>query len=269
MMDYTEFLEEVRKTRRESTWKSYCMALDKFPEGTEEEIIDYIDKSAHMGSTKKANLRILRMALDYNGALTKGIKRIIKSYRPDESLQECPTDKQVEKVWDHLPSLREKAMFSLMAYMGFRVGEVRNLNLNDITDNGMIIIRKSKGHRPDIMPMVHKRVYESLRAYLHERRATDDLALFTGPHGRLALGYIKNLFTGEFKSNDLPQFHCHSLRRYFANSMYNNGVSLLDMQDNMRHKSPETTKRYLNLGQQNRIDAMRKTWGDNVSKIFA
>lgn len=268
-MDYTEFLEEVRKTRRESTYNSYRMALEKFPEGTEAEIIDYIDQSPHQGSTKKANLRVLRMALDYNGALTKGIKRIIKSYRPDESLQECPTDKQVEKIWNHLPSLREKAMFSLMAYMGFRVGEVRNLNLNDITENGMIIIRKSKGHRPDIMPMVHQRVDESIRAYLHERRATDDLALFTGPHGRLALGYIKNMFSKEFKGNGLSQFHCHSLRRYFANSMYNNGVSLLDMQDNMRHKSPETTKRYLNLGQQNRIDAMRKTWGNNVARRFA
>ena len=152
-------------------------------------------------------------------------------------------------------------MFALMAYMGLRISEVHALNLHDITEDGRVIIGHSKGHRADIMPMVHERIEPSIRAYINgERRNTDSKALFTGYHGRLNQEYMKQLVKREFADNGLGQFHCHSLRRFFANSMYNNGVSLLDMQNCMRHASAETTRRYLNLSQQNRIEAMRKTF---------
>lgn len=267
-MDYTEFLEEVRKTRRVATYNAYKTALAKFPAGTIDEVVDYIEKSPHKDTTKKNNLRVLHIALEYYGALTKGIKRVIKTFKADESIQECPTTEQVEKVWSNLPSARERAIFALMAYMGLRVGEVRALNLKDITDDGMVIIRRSKGHRADIMPMVHYRVEQAIRAYLPERQQTDSEALFTGIRGRLSIDWLKHLIKNEFTDNGLGQFHCHSLRRYYANAMYQAGVSLVDMQDNMRHKSVETTRRYLNLGQQNRIEAMRKTWGENAGRRF-
>lgn len=264
-MDYTKFLDEVKRTRRPATYRNYQFALKKFPDGTEDEIIDYIEKSSDKGSTKRANLRVLRIALGYYGELTKGISRIIRSYKPDESLQECPTDEQIEIIWDTLEKPRDRAMFALMAYMGLRVGEVARLNLEDITEDNRLILRKTKGHRPDVLPILHSRVLGSLRAYLHgttfARMASDQHALFTTTHGRMSLVRIKGLFREVFQRAGMPQFHCHSLRRYFANSMYSHGVSLVDMQINMRHSSPATTMRYLNLGQQNKIDAMRKTWG--------
>ncbi len=268
-MDYTEFLEEVRKTRRKATYDCYKLALDKFPEGSEDEILDYIEKSPHKGTTKKNNLRVLRIALEYNGALTRGIARIIKTFKPDETVQECPTKEQVELVWSNLPSNRERAIFALMAYMGLRVGEVRALNMEDITEDGRVIIRRSKGHRADIMPMVHYKIEPAINAYLKERQPTDSHALFTGIHGRLSIDWLKHLIKNEFTDNGLGQFHCHSLRRYYANSMYTAGVSLIDMQDSMRHKSVETTRRYLNLSQQNRIEAMRKTWGAEAAGRFS
>ncbi|SFB10205.1 tyrosine-type recombinase/integrase [Selenomonas ruminantium] len=270
MTIYNDFLEEIRKTRRQSTYKNYKRALTLFPDGSEDEIVDYIDKSEHSGVTKKNNLRVLSIALKYNGALTKGIHRIISTFKPDEPIQECPTDEQVELVWQNLNKDRDRAIFALMAYMGLRVGEVHNLDLGDITEDGRIIIRKSKGHRADIMPMVHERVERSLQNYIAgERRESHDNALFTSCHGRLSLIYLQQIIKTEFTDNGLGKFHCHSLRRYFANSMYNHGVSLLDMQDCMRHASPETTRRYLNLSQQNRIDAMKKAFDGNVGRRFA
>ena len=253
---YHNFLEEVRKTRRQSTYKRI---LDIFPTGTEDEIVDYLDQSTHSDVTKKNNLRILNTALKYNGTFT-----------PDEPIQECPTDEQVELVWSNLPSDRNRAIFALMAYMGLRVGKVHGLNLADITEDGRIIIRKSKGHRADIMPMVHERVEISLANYISaERKKSPTDALFTSIHGRLSLPYIQEIIKTEFTDNGLGKYHCHSLRRYFANSMYNNNVSLLDMQDCMRHASAETTRRYLNLSQQNRIDAMKKAFFGNIGRRFA
>ncbi len=266
-MDYKDFLEEVRKTRRESTYKTYFMALKLFPEGTEDEILDYIDKNPHKSTTKKYNLRVLKMALEYNNALTRGMARIIKTYKADETVQECPTVEQVGKVWDNLPSARERAIFALMAFMGLRVGEVRNLNLSDIKD-GRIILRKTKGHRGDIVPMVHRAIEPAINAYLKERRPTDSEALFTSTRGRISVDWLKHLIKNEFNDNGFPQFHCHSLRRFYANAMYRAGVSLVDMQDNMRHKSVETTRRYLNLGQQNKIAAMQQTWGNDAAGRF-
>lgn len=269
-MDYTDFLEETRKTRRRSTYDRYKASLQLFPQGTEDEIVDYIEQSSHSGVTKRNHLRILGTALKYNGALTKGIRRIIKSFKPDEPIQECPTDEQVELVWKNLESDRNRAMFALMAYMGLRISEIHALNLQDITEDGRVIIRKSKGHRADIMPMVHERVEPSIRAYINnERKKTDDMALFTSYHGRLNLEYMKQIIKKEFEDNGLGKYHCHSLRRYFANNMYSHGVSLLDMQNCMRHASAETTRRYLNLSQQNRIEAMQRAFAGNVGRRFA
>lgn len=264
-MDYTDFLEEIRKTRRPATYNGYRFSLAKFPHATEDEVIDYIDKSPDKGSTKKANLRVLRIALEYNGALTKGLSRIIRSYKPDESLQECPTDDEIETIWRRLEAPRDRLMFALMTYMGLRVGEVSRLNLEDITDDRRLILRKTKGHRPDVLPILHVRVIDSIDAYREKRLPTDRRALFTTPYGRMSLARIKGRFREIFRAAGMPQYHCHSLRRYFANAMYSHGVSLADMQINMRHASPSTTMRYLNLGQQNKIDAMRKTWGDAVA----
>lgn len=269
-MEYTEFLSEIKKTRRESTYNNYRYALAHFPKATEEEIIDFISDNSIADTSKKAYLRVLHIALEYYGKLNRQMRRIINTYRPDESLQECPTEEQIERVWSNLKCTRDRAMFALMAYMGLRIGEVHRLNKNDITDDGRVILRKTKGHRPDIMPMIHERVEQSIREYLGERGEDFVEALFVGRGGnRLSLGYIKNLFRKEFIDNGMPQLHPHSLRRYFANMMYSNGVSLLDMQDNMRHASADTTRRYLNLSQQNRIESMKQTWGKNVSRRFA
>jgi integrase len=260
-MDYTEFLNEIKMTKRKSTWEYYQYALANFPEATPEEVCKFIDTYNAADTTKKGYLRVLNIALEYYGLMTKPMKRIIRGFRPDEPIQECPTTEQVELVWKNLPSSRERAMFSLMAYMGLRIGEVIRLNLDDIRKD-RVVLQKTKGHRADVLPLVHPRVKQSINEYIHgDRLDTDDTALFTGRRGRLGLGTAKNMFCKEFRDNGLSQFHCHSLRRYFANMMYTHGVSLIDMQDNMRHASADTTRRYLNLTQQNRVAAMEKTWG--------
>lgn len=259
-MDYTAYLNEVRDLRTENTYENYKFALAKFPNPTPAAVRNYIRKSKDCSSTKKNRLRILKMALDYYGKLTKEMARIIKGYRENVSVEPCPTDEQVERAWNALATSRDRAMFALMAYNGLRIGEVNSLNRADVDrEHDCLIVRGTKGKRDAIIPIIHERVKKNLYAWMNEDKSRDK-ALFTGPNGRLSYGYMKNMFRRVFLDAGFPEFHAHSLRRYYANSMYNAGVPVQDMMVSMRHASINTTMRYLNLGQQNVIAALQRTW---------
>lgn len=265
-MDYTEFLEETKVMRTKATYDNYRFALEKFPNPTKASILKYIAESDDSSSTKKNRLRILRLALNYYGALTKDIERIIKGFRENVTVEPCPTDDEVEAAWNTIATHRDRAMFALMAYNGLRIGEVYSLDRSDVDrEHNTVTVRGTKGKHDAIIPLIHERVRKNLYAWLDESSRRSK-ALFTGPNGRLSYGYLKKYFrkifvdAGCVDKKGRPKFHAHSLRRYYANSLYNSGVPVQDMCMAMRHSKIDTTMRYLNIGQQNIVAALQRTW---------
>ena len=245
MSRYDEFLDEVRRTRSERTYVNYCDALRCFPEGNKEEVLEYIERTDIAGSTKKLRLTILRQALLYIGGMTQDIMRLIRGYKPNEAVQPCPTDADIEILWSNLRSHRDKAIVALMAYNGLRLSEVANLTLDDLGEN-TLKLRDTKGKRDAVIPLVHPRVKAELAAYLKER-FSDSPAIFIGVRGdALKSGGIKTMVRKEFKDNGM-EFHCHSLRRYFANTLMKAGTPLEKLCKCMRHSSVTTTMKYLNI----------------------
>ena len=244
MMKYDDFLEEVRRTRSADTYESYKFSLKCFPEGTKEEVLAYIERKDIADSTKKLRLVVLKQALLYIGGMTQDIHRLISGYRPNVAVQPCPTTADVEKLWSGLRSHRDKLIVALMAYNGLRVSEVAGITLDDL-GNDTVTLRGTKGKRDAVIPLVHPRVKDELAFYLKER-FSDSSALFIGVRGAMTTNGIKQVINKEFKDNEMP-FHCHSLRRYYANTLMNAGVSLEKLCKCMRHSSVTTTMRYLNI----------------------
>lgn len=240
-----DFLEEVQKTKSANTYESYRNALKYFPTGSVDEIRDFISGNLK-DSTKKQTLQILKVALRYNDMYNKSYSRLIKGYKPNKTVQECPTDKEVESVWRNIMSHKVRAMFALMAYNGLRVGEVAGLDMDDLLSGNRLLLRNTKGKRDAIIPLVHPRVVNEIKAYIKERKG-DSPALFLNRFGdRMSTGGIVNLFHREFRDNGM-KYHAHSLRRYFANTLSRAKIPVQDIQVAMRHSDISTTMRYLNI----------------------
>lgn len=240
-----DFLSDVRATKSENTYKSYSNALRYFKDGSLDEIKAFLGKNL-ADSTKKQVLKVLCVALEYNDMYDKAHRKLIKSYKPNVSVQECPTDKDIELVWSNLLTHRDRAMFALMAYNGLRVGEVAGLDMADLLKGNRLMLRNTKGKRDAIIPLVHPRVLSSLKAYIKERKG-ESPALFLNYRGnRISINGLTQLIRNEFHDNGL-NFHAHSLRRYFANTLSRNGIPVQDIQIAMRHANIVTTMGYLNV----------------------
>lgn len=240
-----DFLDDVRATKSENTYKSYRNALRYFKGGSLDEIKEFLGQNL-ADSTKKQVLKVLCVALEYNDMYDKAHRKLIKSYKPNVSVQECPTDKDIELVWSNLLTHRDRAMFALMAYNGLRVGEVAGLNMADLLKGNRLMLRNTKGKHDAIIPLVHPRVLSSLKAYIKERQG-ESPALFLNYRGnRISINGLTQLIRNEFHDNGL-NFHAHSLRRYFANTLSKNGIPVQDIQIAMRHANIATTMGYLNI----------------------
>ena len=258
-MDYSEFLAEVKVLRSKATYEGYKAALKHFPNPTKENIMKYIENPKFSSSTKKEPHRLLGTGLRWYNKMDRGIERLIKVYRANKTVEPCPTNEQVELAWNQLGNNRDRAMFALMAYNGLRIGEVHALDRADVDiEHNILIVRGTKGKHDAIIPLIHPRVQKYLYAWMTERH-DNYKALFIGPNGRLSYGFLKVKFHELFRDLGM-EFHAHSLRRYYANSMYNAGVPLQDMSVAMRHANVSTTMRYLNIGQQNVVAALQRTF---------
>lgn len=261
-MNYTAYLEEVKALHRSTTYHSYCNALAKFPQGSKEEVLDYLANSKDSDATKKHSVGILVMALDWYEKPTKEIKKIRKGFRANIKMQHCPEENSMEIVWNNLDNHRDKLIFALMAYSGLRVGEVSALNIADIEADNRIILRDTKNHKDYVIPLIHPREISELHAYLRERKGNSPALLLNYRGERLSVRGIQKIITKEFNDNGL-EAHCHSLRRFFANAQQKAGIPIEVIQQTMRHSNVQTTMRYLNITESATMQALRATWKES------
>ena len=250
-MDYTDFLSEIQQTKSTNTFKTYRRALGFFPEGTREEAIGVIS-SGLSDATKRLYLQVFRSALEWYGISDRDITRIIKGFRAEETVEPCPSPANVELIWKGLSKPRDKAIFALMCYNGLRVGEVAAIKMQDVSDD-TILIRHTKGKQDALIPLVHERVRGAVQSYIKTQRKVAGRglsdALFLTDGGKpLSVRDIQRFIQNECTMNGL-NFHCHSFRRFFANTLKKAGVPVEDIQQCLRHKTITTTMKYLNFGE--------------------
>ena len=246
-MDYKDFLDEIRQTKSVNTFKTYQRALGFFPNGTRQEAVALIS-SGLADATKRLYLQVFRSALEWYGISDRDITRVIKGFRPEETVELCPSPTHVEILWKSLTKPRDKAIFALMCYNGLRVGEIASIKMQDVFADA-ILIKHTKGKKDAVIPLVHERVRDALQSYINVRKYSASDALFLTRKGTpLDVRDIQRLIQSQCEMNGL-KFHCHSFRRFFANTLKNAGVPVEDIQQCLRHKTVTTTMRYLNFNE--------------------
>lgn len=228
------------------------------------EVLKFVQRRAAQLKNKRALLMttalrsFLRFAR-YRGDITLDLAACVPSVA-SWSLSTIPKalpSAQVDQVLAHTRQLstavgrRDYAILLLLARLGLRGGEVCHLVLEDIDwENSRIAIR-GKGDRVAHLPMPAD-VGKAIAAYLkHDRpRVPGNRRLFLRVRAPLA-GFKGQGSVGSVVKHALqrakiesPRKGAHQFRHSLASTMLQQGSSLSEIGELLRHRSPDTTAIY-------------------------
>jgi site-specific recombinase XerD len=168
--------------------------------------------------------------------------------------QHLPRDIQdpvVEKLFSVITGPRDRAMFLLMLRCGLRVGEVRNLSLNDLyLDPAFGSLPRlwlhGKGGRQRVV-YLSAQPLAALRVWLEIRPAVRDSAVFLNRFGkRLTVTGIQKRLMKYCQQAEI-WVTCHQLRHTFGRHMVEARTPVTTIQKLLGHACLQTTELYLHI----------------------
>lgn len=151
-------------------------------------------------------------------------------------------------------SLRNYAMVLLMARLALRPPEVVAMQIDDIDWRSGEILVRGKGDRHDRLPLLPE-VGKALADYIKLERVTASRSLFVisrPPHRPFKDAQVLNDILGKaYNKTGLkppaPYVGAQILRHSLATNLVQNGASLEEISDTLRHRSRATTMIYARL----------------------
>lgn len=170
-----------------------------------------------------------------------------RALKPDE------VDRLLNSFTSALPSPhRGYAVVRLALDLGLRGIEISRLKLADIDwHQGTITLKRTKSRRQDLLPLPTS-TGRALEAYLrHERPKTSDEAVFVrhlAPHDEpIGVDAIRRIVRDAFRRAGIPHGRGHALRHTVASRIVNQGGSIKEVADVLRHRSLNTSMIYAKL----------------------
>lgn len=162
------------------------------------------------------------------------------------------SDEGIEKLRDNCNEKRDLAIIDLLYSTGIRVGELVNLNIDDIDLEGRECIVYGKGDK-------ERRVYFDAKAKVHlkeyiDTRADTNEALFVtlnAPHDRLKISGVEIRLRKLGRALELEKIHPHKFRRSMATRAIDKGMPIEQVQKILGHSQIDTTMQYAMVNQSN------------------
>jgi len=194
--------------------------------------------------------------------IIKSPVRRIHKVKTATVVKETFSDENLEKMRDKCKSVRELAIFDLLLSTGMRVGELVNLNIDDVNfeDRSCIVLGKGNKQREvyfDAKTKLH------LKQYLDTRKDNNN-ALFVSrnkPHQRLTTSTIEYLVRRLGISSNVKKAHPHKFRRTMATMAIDKGMPIEQVQKLLGHTKIDTTMHYAMVNQANVKFSHRKYIG--------
>lgn len=169
------------------------------------------------------------------------------------------SDEGIEKLRDHCRERRDLAIIDLLYSTGIRVGELVNLNIDDIDLEGRECVVYGKGGK-------ERRVYFDAKAKVHlkeyiENRCDNNEALFVtldAPYDRLKISGVEIRLRNLGRQLNLEKIHPHKFRRSMATRAIDKGMPIEQVQKILGHSQIDTTMQYAMVNQNNVKTAHQK-----------
>jgi site-specific recombinase XerD len=198
---------------------------------------------------------------DEDYILKSPVRRIHK-VKTDKPIKETFSDESLELLRDACEEIRDLAMVDLLASTGMRVGELTNLNREDVNFHERECVVLGKGGSERV-------VYFDARTKIHllnylDGREDNNPALFvslTLPHERLLIGGVETRLREIGKRADMQKVHPHKFRRTLATRAIDKGMPIEQVQRLLGHVKIDTTMHYAMVNQTNVKNSHRKYIG--------
>lgn len=193
-----------------------------------------------------------------NYILKSPMKRIHK-IKTDKVIKETLSDEALECLRDSCDNLRDLAIIDLLASTGMRVGELVNINIEDIDfeNRECVVFGKGNKERPvyfDARTKIH------LKNYL-KSRTDDNPALFVSldkPFNRLQISGVEIRLRNLGRRLGIHRVHPHKFRRTVATRAIDKGMPIEQVQSLLGHSQIDTTMHYAMVNQNNVKESHRK-----------
>ena len=184
--------------------------------------------------------------------IVKSPVRRIHKVRTDSLVKEVINDECMELLRDNCTEIRDLAMIDLLASTGMRVGELVQMNIDDVDFQERQCKVFGKGNK-------EREVYFNARAKIHlqqyiSQREDDNPALFvsfSAPHKRLSISGVEVRLRTLGRRINLPKIHPHKFRRTLATMAIDKGMPIEQVQRLLGHVKIDTTLHYAMVNQNN------------------
>ena len=236
---------------------------------TTEDIRNYLSnykETNNCGSVTIDNIRRVFSSffawLEDEDYIIKSPVRRIHKVKTASIIKETFTDENIEKMRDECKNIRNLAIIELLISTGMRVGELVNLNIDDLNFEDRSCVVQGKGNK-------QREVYFDARTKIHlmqylNIRKDDNKALFVSknkPYQRLSISGIELIVRKIGIKTDVNRVHPHKFRRTLATMAIDKGMPIEQVQKLLGHVKIETTMHYAMVNQNNVKNSHRKYIG--------
>jgi len=194
--------------------------------------------------------------------ILKSPVRRIRKVKTDKPIKDTFSDESLEVLRDSCEKIRDLAMMDLLSSTGMRVGELVQLNREDVNFNERECVVFGKGGSERV-------VYFDARTKIHmlnylDSRNDSNPALFVSlplPHKRLLIGGVETRLREIGKKAVMQKVHPHKFRRTLATRAIDKGMPIEQVQRMLGHVKIDTTMHYAMVNQANVKNSHRKFIG--------
>ena len=197
--------------------------------------------------------------LEEENYILKSPMRRIHKIKTNQQVKEVITDEDIEKLRDECSCKRDLAIIDLLYSTGIRVGELVNLNIDDIDFEARECLVFGKGGK-------ERKVYFDAKSKLHlqtyiRNRVDNNPALFVtldAPYERLKISGVEIRLRQLGRGLNITRIHPHKFRRTMATRAIDKGMPIEQVQKILGHSQIDTTMQYAMVNQSNVKNSHRK-----------
>lgn len=237
--------------------KRFILYIEKYEitsENCQELLEDYktqlLKERNLANSSVKTEIEIVKRFLKYQGFDCENVK----SPKLKESAPKYLSINEVKSLLQSpagVYEVRNKAIMHLLYSSGLRVGELTELNIDDLDLNrGSIQIKRGKGGtaRP---AFTDPKTIELIMSMLEDRKDNNPALFINRTGGRLSIRSVQRIVKNAAKKANIPSEKVtpHKLRHSFAvhHLQMEDGLNIKEIQQLLGHKSLDTTMIYTNI----------------------
>lgn len=226
---------------------------------TTEMLRDYIGDYQGINNCSKATIDNVRRNLSSFFSWLENEDYIIKSpirrihkVRTGTTVKETFSDENVEMMRDACLKVRDLAIIDILYSTGMRVGELVNLNIDDIDFNERQCIVRGKGNK-ERQVYFDARTKLHLQKYLNGRTDHNDALFITldSPYERLKISGVEIRLRELGRRLNIERVHPHKFRRSMATRAIDKGMPIEQVQKLLGHQQIDTTMHYAMVSQSN------------------